>query len=144
MSVQVTIHLNFQGQARAALAFYQSVFGGQVTQFSYRESGMPHDPADADRIIWGQVSASNGFRIMAYDVQADKPWDQGRNAFYAVLGGAAEDEIRSLWDKLAQGAVIEQALAPAQWSPLYGMLQDRFGVAWVVNVVRAPGTEANG
>jgi PhnB protein len=139
MSVQVTIHLNFQGQARAALDFYQSVFGGQVTQFSYRESGMPHDPADAERIIWGQVGAPNGFRIMAYDVQASKPWDQGRNAFFAVLGGDAEQEIRSLWDKLAQGASIEQPLAPAQWSPLYGMLKDRFGVVWVVNVAAPVG-----
>jgi len=137
MSVQVTIHLNFQGKARAALAFYQSVFGGQVTLFSYQESGMPHDPADAERIIWGQVMAPNGFRLMAYDVPAGKPWDQGRNAFFAVLGGETEQEIRTLWDQLAQGADIEEPLAPAQWSPLYGMLKDRFGVTWVVNVVAA-------
>lgn len=135
MSVQAVIHLNFQGQARAALAFYQSVFGGDIMQVAYGESGQPADAADAGRIIYGQVTAPNGFHIMAYDVEANKPWDQGRNAFFAALVGESQEEIRTLWNGLADGAHIEQPLAEAEWSPLYGMLKDRFGVTWIVNVV---------
>lgn len=135
MSVQAVIHLNFQGQARAALAFYQSVFGGEIMQVTYGESGTAGDPADAERIIFGQVESPNGFRIMAYDVEANKPWDQGRNAFFAALVGESEQEIGTLWNGLADGASIEHALAAAEWSPLYGMLKDRFGVTWIVNVV---------
>lgn len=134
MSVQAVTHLNFQGQARAALAFYQHVFGGQITQFTYRDVGQVADPADAERIVWGQVTAASGFRIMAFDVATGTPWRQGENAFYVALGGADETEIRALWDQLADGASIVHALAPAAWSPLYGMLKDRFGVAWAVNV----------
>ncbi|MGF6183136.1 PhnB protein [Massilia sp. UYP32] len=135
MSVQAVIHLNFQGQARAALAFYQSVFGDEIMQVTYGESGKVNDAADADRIIYGQVKAPSGFHIMAYDVEAAKPWDQGRNAFFAALVGESQDEIRTLWNGLAHGADIEQPLAAADWSPLYGMLKDRFGVTWIVNVV---------
>lgn len=135
MSVQAVIHLNFQGQARAALAFYQSVFGGEIMQVTYGESGTAGDSADAERIIFGQVESPNGFRIMAYDVEANKPWDQGRNAFFAALVGESEQEIGTLWNGLADGASIEHALAAAEWSPLYGMLKDRFGVTWIVNVV---------
>lgn len=135
MSVQAVIHLNFQGQARAALAFYQSVFGGEIMQVTYGESGTAGDPADAERIIFGQVESPNGFRIMAYDVEANKPWDQGRNAFFAALVGESEQEIGTLWNGLTDGASIEHALAAAEWSPLYGMLKDRFGVTWIVNVV---------
>jgi len=134
MSVQAVTHLNFQGQARAALAFYQHVFGGQITQFTYRDFGQVADPADAERIVWGQVAAASGFRIMAFDVATGTPWRQGENAFYVALGGADETEIRALWDKLADGASVTHALAPAAWSPLYGMLKDRFGVVWAVNV----------
>lgn len=137
MSVEVVTHLNFQGQARAALAFYQSVFGGQLSQVTYGEFGRALDPADAERIIWGQVAAPNGFRIMAFDVASGTPWQQGENAFFVSLRGASEDELRALWQGLAQGASIVQALAPAQWSPLYGMLKDRFGVVWVVDVAAA-------
>jgi len=135
MSVQAVIHLNFQGQARAALAFYQSVFGGEITQFTYSEAGKVDDAADAERIIYGQVKAPNGFHIMAYDVQAGKPWDQGHNAFFAALIGESEEDIWTLWNGLVDGAKIEQPLAAAEWSPLYGMLKDRFGVTWIVNVV---------
>ena len=134
MSVQVVTHLNFQGQARAALAFYQSVFGGDIAQVTYAQFGRVADPADAERIAWGQVVAPNGFRIMAFDVATGTPWHQGENAFYVSLRGGSEQEIRDLWQGLAQEASIVHPLAPAQWSPLYGMLKDRFGVTWVVDV----------
>jgi PhnB protein len=38
------------------------------------------------------------------------------------------------WERLADGATVVQPLAPAQWAPLSGMLRDRFGVTWVVDV----------
>lgn len=137
MSVQAVTHLNFQGQARAALAFYHTVFGGQLTQFTYQDFGQVADPVDAERIVFGQVATQDGFRIMAFDVATGKPWQQGQNAFYVSLSGADQAEITALWDKLAVGATIEHALAPAQWAPLYGMLKDRFGVVWAINVVAA-------
>ena len=135
MSVQAVTHLNFQGQARAALAFYQQVFGGQLMQFTYQDAGRNANPADLERIIWGQVEAPDGFRIMAFDVAGDMPWQQGENAFYVSLRGDTQHEIKALWDKLADGAAILLELAPSSWSPMYGMLKDRFGVVWVVDVV---------
>jgi PhnB protein len=135
MSVQAVTHLNFQGQARAALAFYQQVFGGQLMQFTYRDAGRTANEADLDLIVWGQVEAPNGFRIMAFDVAVDKPWHQGENAFYVSLRGDTQEEIQALWNKLVDGAAIVQRLAPSSWSPMYGMVKDRFGIAWVVDVV---------
>ena len=38
MTMHVTTHLNFRGNARAALEFYQSVFGGDLTAFTYRDA----------------------------------------------------------------------------------------------------------
>jgi PhnB protein len=137
MSVQVVTHLNFQGQARAALAFYQSVFGGDIAQVTYAQFGRVADPSDAQRIVWGQVAAPNGFRIMAFDVASGTPWHQGESAFHVSLRGDSEEEIRTLWQGLAQEACIVHALAPAQWSPLYGMLKDRFGVTWLIDIAPA-------
>lgn len=134
MSVQTTTHLNFQGQARAALAFYQDVVQGQSTMFSYADMGHVQDPADADRIVWGQVTADNGFRVMAYDVPTGMTWDAGEKAFFVSLRCDTVEEAQTLWQRLADGATIVHAMAPAQWSPLYGMLQDRFGVTWLVDV----------
>lgn len=134
MTIQTITHLNFRGQARAALAFYQAVFGGEATLVTYQDAGNVRDPADADHVMWGQVAADNGFRIMAYDVPAAMPWQPGENAFFVSVRSDTADEIRALWDKLADGAQVVHALAPAPWTPLYGMLKDRFGVTWLLDV----------
>ncbi|MGH3438648.1 MAG: VOC family protein [Sciscionella sp.] len=83
MSVNILTHLNFAGNAREALEYYQSVFGGQLSIGTYGESGVPHDatsseqaafdpvPADspdADHVSFGLLVADNGVRLAAYDV----------------------------------------------------------------------------
>lgn len=134
MSIQTITHLNFRGQARAALSFYQAVFGGEATLVTYQDAGNVKDPADADHVMWGQVAADSGFRVMAYDVPAAMPWHPGENAFFVSVRSDTADELRALWDKLADGAQVVHALAPAPWTPLYGMLKDRFGVTWLLDV----------
>lgn len=68
MSITTTTHLNFTGQARAALEFYQSVFGGSLTIASYGDFGMPADAPGAQNVVFGQVESEGGFRVMAYDI----------------------------------------------------------------------------
>ncbi len=134
MTVAVTNHLNFRGDARAALAFYQSVFGGELMIMTYADMGNVQEPSEANQVIWGQVSADSGFRMMAYDVPSRLPWNPGENPFFVSLRGDTTAEIAAYWEKLSDGATLLQPLAPAQWAPLYGMLQDRFGITWVVDV----------
>ena len=134
MSLQATTHINFRGDAREALEFYQSVFGGALTVVSYADAGAVQDPAEAHQVMWGQVAADSGFRVMAYDVPARTAWDRGEDPFFVSLRGEAPEEVAAYWDKLAAGADVRQPLAPAPWAPLYGMLRDRFGVTWVVDV----------
>jgi PhnB protein len=44
------------------------------------------------------------------------------------------EQLSAYWDKIANGATITVPLAPAQWTQLFGMLTDRFGVAWSLSV----------
>jgi PhnB protein len=71
---------------------------------------------------------------MAYDVPARLPLDPGTNAFFVSVRGDSAQEISELWEKLSAGATVVVPLAPSGWTPLYGMLVDRFGVAWVQDV----------
>ncbi|MEV7803091.1 VOC family protein [Microbispora sp. NPDC088329] len=134
MSITTTTHLNFRGDARAALDFYHSVFGGHVVAVTYKDAGNAQTPDEADWVMWGQVIADNGFHIMAYDVPSHTPWNPGENAVFVSVRGDDTDEITALWDKLTAGSTIVRPLEPAQWAPLYGMLKDRFGVVWVLDV----------
>jgi PhnB protein len=137
MSIKTTTHLNFRGQARAALAFYQSVFGGQDMVLTYKDAGAVQDPAEADQVMWGQVTSEAGFAIMAYDVPSRLAYAPGEIPVFVSVRGDTAEEITGYWDKLAEGATVMQDLAPAGWSPLYGMLKDRFGITWVLDVAVA-------
>lgn len=133
MTIAVTPHLNFRGDARAALEHYAAAFGGEITAITYAQMGAPHDPAQADLVVWGQVEAPGGFRVMTYDVQTDKPFSRGDNPFYVSVRASSADELTAAFPVLAEGGAVLVPLGPAQWSGLYGMVTDRFGITWVLD-----------
>ena len=154
MSITTTTHLNFRGDARAALEFYQSVFGGQVTIATYGDFGMPAGAPGAANVVFGQVETEAGFRVMAYDI----PGQVGRSAgtagtagttrrengvtltdqpFFVSVRGDTVDEVQGYWAALSAGASIVEPLAASAWSPGFGMLTDVFGVTWILDVTPA-------
>ena len=138
MSVTTTTHLNVRGQARAALEHYASVFGGEVTTFTFAQGGGEREAADGavpDELIWGGVQAPNGFSIMAFDVPPKRAYDPGTDALYVSVRGTDTEEVTRCFEGLAEGGTVRAALGPAGFSPLYGMVTDRFGVTWVLDVV---------
>ncbi|MFI5912558.1 VOC family protein [Dactylosporangium sp. NPDC051541] len=148
MTITTTTHLNFRGNAREALEFYGSVFGGELTAITYGDFGMPKELPDAGKVVWGQVAAPDGFRVMAYDVPSQaasatapppKTWREhgltltGQPFFVSVRGDSVE-ELGAIWKRLADGAEVIEAYGPSGWAPAFGMLTDRFGVTWVLDV----------
>ncbi len=143
MSIVTTTHLNFRGDARAALEFYQSVFGGDVASITFADAhnvqseGGLATADEANQIMWGQVQSEKGFHVMAYDVPSLLSYDKGdKPVFVSVRAdGDSVDEITGYWNGLKDGATIQADLGPAPWgAPLYGMLTDKFGVVWVLDV----------
>ncbi|MBO0610076.1 VOC family protein [Myceligenerans salitolerans] len=154
MAVNTVTHLNFHGEARAALEFYGEVFGGTATIITYGDFGMPAQLPDAGKVVWGQVVSGNGFRVMAYDVPSsagDGPTsgetsgagsstrrENGMTVttdpFFVSVRGDDVEEVGKLWEKLADGATVVEQYGPARWAPAFGMLTDRFGVTWILDV----------
>ncbi|MFG1925216.1 VOC family protein [Cryptosporangium sp. NPDC048952] len=147
MAITTNTHLNFRGDARSALEFYQSVFGGHLMAVAYSDFGMPKELPDADKIVFGQVTADNGFTILAYDVPSHAVPTAPLTAttrennltltgerFFVAIGGDTAEEISALWDKLSDGAEIVEKFGPSHFSPGFGMLTDRFGVTWILQV----------
>ncbi|MCD4532867.1 VOC family protein [Nocardioides sp. cx-169] len=134
MSITTVTHLNLRGDARAALEHYRSVFGGELVAVTYADAQAVSDPAEADWLMWGQVASAEGFHVMAYDVPSARPWSQGEDPFFVSVRGMDVEEITRYWERLSDGADVLVPLAPAAWAPLYGMVRDRFGVTWVLDV----------
>ena len=151
MSITTTTHLNFRGEARAALEFYGSVFGGRVTIVTYGDSGMPAEAPGADHVVFGQVETGDGFRVMGYDIpgrtdgSAETAGSTRREngltltdrPFFVSVRGESLGEVQGYWDKLSVGASVVEPLAASAWSPGFGMLTDGFGVTWILDVAAA-------
>jgi PhnB protein len=137
MSVISTLHVNFRGNAREALEFYHSIFGGDIILVPYGDVEAGQGTAQSEQIVWGQVESPDGFHIMAYDVQDSLPYAAGENAFYASLRSTETEEIEKLGNALvaSEGVTIHVPFGPSVFSPLYGKLTDRFGVTWIIDVV---------
>ena len=148
MTLTTTTHLNFRGDARTALEFYQSVFGGQVTIATYGDFGMPKELPGADNVVFGQVESDHGFRVMAYDIpgqlsgSVDAAGSTHREngttvtdqPFFVAVRGETLNEVAGYWAALSVGASIVEPLAASAWSPGFGMLTDAFGVTWILDV----------
>lgn len=135
MSITTVTHINLRGNARGALEFYQSVFGGDLVVITYQDAQNVQNPDEANQVMWGQVVSPEGFHIMAFDVPSSRPWGQGKDPFFVSVRGTSADEISAYWQKLSADGTVVVPLAPAGWAPLYGMVTDTFGITWVLDVI---------
>ena len=148
MSIDITPHLNFRGDARAALDFYGTVFGGHTVINTYADFGMPADLPGSEKVVFGLVAADSGFRIMGYDIPGETGGGLAGGvttrrehqttvtdqALFVAVGSHSFEELQRSWDGLADGATIIEPLAASEWSAGFGMLTDRFGVTWSLSV----------
>jgi PhnB protein len=126
-------YINFDGNARGAMEFYQSVLGGKLNMTTFKEGQMSQVPSDDNRIMHGQLDTNNGMTLMGSDIMTGTEFTPGTN-FTISLSGDNEAELRGYWDKLAKGATITQPLEQAPWGDTFGMLDDKFGISWMVNI----------
>ena len=132
-------YLNFEGNAREAIEFYQSVFGGDVNIMAFGDMGMTEHEGNAipaDGVMHGQLTTTEGFTLMASDnVPVRGPDPNG----HLSLSGAEDELLRGYWDKLADGGRIDVPLEVA-WGDAFGQVKDRFGINWLVNIA-GPGQQ---
>ena len=133
MPTRLNPYLSFQGNAREAMEFYNSVFGGELVANTYSEFGGADNPADADKIMHAQLEAEDGLALMGADAPTGQPFTPGTN--YSVsLSGDDDAQLRGFWEKLSDGATIVEPLERAPWGDSFGMLVDKYGVSWLVNI----------
>ena len=101
MAVGLNPYLQFRDTARAALTFYSEVFGGEPTFSTFGEFGMADDPAEAEKIMHGQIPLPIGVTLMASDTPAAMSLPEASNVAVALFGGPEDEEaMRGYWDKL--------------------------------------------
>jgi PhnB protein len=133
MATRLNPYLGFRDTARQAMDFYQSVFGGDLTLSTFAEFHASEDPAEQDKIMHSTLTTAQGFTLMASDTPNSMEYKVGTN-FSVSLSGEDEDELRGYWDKLAGGGTVTMPLEKAPWGDSFGMVNDQFGVTWLINI----------
>lgn len=122
------VYVSFPGTAREALGFYRSVFGGELSLYSYADFGRNDGPKDAiaHGILTGPVALAGA------DAAAGEQTVSCAGLMLSLLGTAEPNVLHTWFDKLCADGSEIVALAPRQWGASDGQVTDRYGLRWLI------------
>ena len=138
MATKLNAYLNFRDNTRQAMEFYKGVFGGKLDINTFSDYNASPDPSEADKVMHSVLESETGITFMAADTPNSMEYKPGTN-FSMSLSGENENELRGYYEKLSEGGTVTMPLEKAAWGDTFGMVQDKFGVSWLVNVTQSPG-----
>ncbi len=130
MATAAIPYITFAGNAREALNFYQSVFGGKVEISTFGDFNVPGAPADG--VMHGALTTDE-FAVYGSDAMATGDLD-GANRIRIAIAGDDLDTLSRSFDGLAQGGNVTTPLEKQMWGDMYGEVIDQYGVAWLFNI----------
>jgi PhnB protein len=133
MQTQLNPYLSFRDNARQAMEYYHTVFGGKLNMSTFKEYHASEDPSEDNKIMHAVLESDKGIVFMASDTPNRMEYRPGSN-FNMSLSGENESELRSYFQKLSSGGKVAMPLEKAVWGDTFGMCTDKFGVSWMVNI----------
>lgn len=131
MATLLNPYLGFVDKAGEAMAFYQSVFGGDLTTNTFGEYG--DTGPSADLVMHAMLETPSGYTLMASDTPPGMD-QHGAGLPTISLSGDDADELRGYWEKLSEGGSTSVPLEKQMWGDEFGQCVDKFGVGWMVNI----------
>ena len=138
MPTRLNPYISFRDNAREAMEFYTSVFGGELNVNTFKDFNLAQDPSDEAKVMHSQLEAPNGIVLMGADTPSGMEYEEGSRVSIS-LSGEDEAELRGYYEKLSADGTVTMPLDKAPWGDYFGMCTDRFGVSWLVNVSASGG-----
>jgi uncharacterized glyoxalase superfamily protein PhnB len=120
-------YLFLQGSARDALAFYRSVFGGELELYTRADFG--RNDGSAEAIAHGALHGP--VPLFAAD-EDDAPLIGSARLVLSLLGAAGPEVTETWFSLLSAGASDVDPLQRRSWGDHDGQVTDRFGVRWLL------------
>ena len=139
--MEITPYIAFDGNGHEALAWYCEALGAeQVLAMRFGDMPGEHDwinDGNRDRLAHGEIRLK-GQKIYASDTPGFEP-HKGFEGITLQVALQDETEAQTLFDALAAEGEVRMPFEPTFWAKRFGMVVDRFGVPWMVNVEGEPG-----
>ena len=136
--MKVQAYLSFSGRCEEALEFYKKSIGAEVTSLMrWKESpdaAMKGPPGYEEKVM------NAAFRIGETQLMADDGMGPKQAEFKGmslVIEVADDAEAKRVFTALGEGGNVTMPLMKTFWTTSFGMLTDKFGVPWMVNVETA-------
>lgn len=133
MQTKLNPYISFKDNARQAMDFYKSIFGGKLQISTFKEYNASQNPSEDKLIMHAELDAGNGLIIMASDTPERMEYHPGNNITMSLTGDN-EVELKTYFQKLSAGGKITMPLEKAIWGDTFGMCTDKYGINWLVNI----------
>lgn len=137
--MQVNLYLNFQGISAQVIHFYQSVLGGEITEYQkFGQTPMADQfpTAVLDQTMHICLRLPSGTCLMASDLIEEFGHKvQVGNQISISLHPDSRAEADRIFAALSQGGVVEMAMQETFWGAYYGSFVDQYGIRFMINVV---------
>ena len=137
--MQCHTYLAFNGSCEEAMMFYKDILGGEIQMMS-RFTDMPPEvcevPEEAKNLVMHCTMTFGGCTLMASDTIDPDNLVQGNN--YSISINASEDEAHAIFNGLNEGGAVIVPFEEAFWGGKFGMIQDKFGIQWMVSSEHKP------
>ena len=137
MTSKLNPYLGFRDNAREAMEFYHSVFGGELTSSTFAEMQASDDDAESSKIMHSQLETPDGLMLMGGDTPNGMEY-RPQAGVSVSLSGDDEPTLRGYWTLLSDNGSVVMPFEKAPWGDTFGMCVDRFGTSWMVNASAQP------
>ena len=124
-------YLNFDGNTREAMTFYQQCVNGELVIQTFADAKMDAPPGAENRVIHARLTAGTQM-LMASDIMPGMPFMRGNN-FSVIIECDTIEETDTLFAAFGEGGRVTMALQNTFWGARFGMLTDKFGIQWMFN-----------
>jgi PhnB protein len=136
--LQINPHINFNGNAEEAFTFYQSIFGGTFTKLmrfkDLASDDFPVPANEAEKIMLIALPIGNNV-LMANDVpEILGRTNENENRSKISIIADNKEEADRVFNGLCAGGQVEMPMADGLWGTYFGMLRDKYGIEWMVEV----------
>lgn len=137
-NIRLEPYLFFKGNAKEAMEFYKSVFGGGLTMSTLGES--PKEVLEemkVDESRYGEIMHAHlkGGAVDLLGSDSQMASDHSAKVELSINGSSADEaRMKEIFDKLAEGGKVRMPLSKQFWGDTFGMLTDKYGVDWMMNV----------
>lgn len=130
MTTRLNPYLSFTDNAREAMEFYASVFGGELNVMVFADMGGMGMPEDQQHLVMhADLMVNDAVTLMGADM-GEHAHPNGS----VSMSGDDDETLRGWFADLSEGGEVKNPLTAAPWGDVFGQLTDKFGVAWMFNI----------